>query len=171
MKEIFTAFQARVASNVTAIKFTDFDLGQLDLPNPPVSFPCALLSFTGSTASVVGAENDEETMVVEIAIAFRLRERTHSAAQQTYRDEALTHMDTVELVRQALSGLSGTTFTALRYKGFTLDRRADLRVYRQRYEVSSYPEPASAGDPQYVPWPNPTGPDFCVHPDINTNGV
>ena len=151
MKEIFTAFQAAIAASVAAIKFTDFDLGQLDVPNPPVSFPCALLAFTGSTTTVLGAENDEETLVVEVAIAFRLRERTHSVATQTYRDEALTHMDTVEAVRQALSGLTGTTFSALKFQGFSLDRRADLRVYRQRYETSYYPEPASAGDPQYVP--------------------
>jgi hypothetical protein len=168
MKEIFTAFQAAIAAQVPAVKFTDFDLGQLDVANPPVSFPCTLLAFTGSEISVIGTVNEEETVVIEVATAFRLRERTHSVANSTYRDEALTHLDTVEAVRLALSGLSGTTFTALQYRGFTLDRRADLRVYRQHFDTSYYAEPSGENTPQYVPWPNPTGPDLCVHPDIDT---
>lgn len=163
MKEIFKAFQARIAAQVPAIKYTDFDLGQLEVENPPVSFPCSLLSFSGSTSVQVSADNDAETLVVEIVIAFRLRERTSSVATDTYRDQAIDHIDTVTAVRQALSGLDGASFTPLTYRGFVLERRADLRVYRQRYESTFFEQPAAD---DFIPWPNDTGPDFCVHPDI-----
>ena len=111
----------------------------------------------------VSAVNDAESLVVEIAIAFRLRERTHSAANTTFRNQAIDHLDTVAAVRQALSGMDGDAFTPFKYLGFALERRADLRVYRQRYETNDYAQPAAD---EFIPWPNPTGPDFCVHPDI-----
>lgn len=164
MKEIFKSIQDRLAAQVAAIRWTDFDLGQLDQqPQPPVSFPCALVGFTGGQYAPNGEGAVNGTVHIEVVLAFRLRERTHSVAESAWKDEALEHLDTVEAARAALQGLSAATFTGLEYLGFSNDRRADLRVWRLRFQCQHWPAPPTE---VFVPWPGPQPVDFCVHPDI-----
>lgn len=162
MKEIFKSIQA--ALDTTPIRWTDFDLGQLDQqPQPPVSFPCALVGFVSGDYAPTGQGTAKGTVQVEVVLAFRLHERTHSAANSTYRDEALEHLDTVDTVRAALAGLGGTGFSPLVYQGFTNSPRADLRVWRLRFDCEHYPAPPAE---VFVPWPGQQPVDFCAHPDI-----
>lgn len=163
MKALYLAINAAIASKVPAIRWVDFDMGQLDVNEPPVSWPCVLVDFNSSQVES-GAENTSlELTSVDVVIGFKLRERTHSKTDTAFRDEALEHLDTVDAVRVALQGLAGSGFAGLSYTGFTRDKRSDYRVYRQRYTCETFP---SSPDSKYIPWPNATGPDFCVHPDI-----
>ncbi len=164
MKEIFIAIQARLKAQVAALRWIDFDLGQLDQATPPVSFPCALIAFTKGQYEVAGQNTTIGILTVEIAVAFRLYERTHSAADEGFQANALEHMDTVDAVRVALEGFSGTGFEALSFSEFNMDRRADLRVWRLRFTASHYP---AAPESPEVPWPGPSAVGFCVHPEIN----
>ncbi len=167
MKEVFNAVQAKITADVTAVRWVDFDLGQLDAAPPPVSFPCALIDMYASTVEPTSDATTTETLVVEVTIGFKLRERTHSKAATNFKDEALGHLDVVDAVRAALDGLSGSTFNAMTYSGFTRDRRADYRVYHLTFTCSSFPP--AAEDP-YVPWVDGggigVGPGFCIHPDV-----
>ncbi len=162
MKAIYLACQAALAAKVPAIRWVDFDMGQLDQPTPPVSYPCVLIDFNSAQAVPTGENFSAEELTVEIAVAFQLRERTSSKTPTQYKDEALSHLDTLDLVRTSLEGLSGSYFAGMTYSSFTRDKRLDLRVYRLRFTCSNFPV---APDPQYVPWEGP-GPDFCVHPDL-----
>lgn len=167
MKTIYKDISARITDQVTAVAWVDFDLGQLDTEMPPVSFPCALIGFTSGEYLPLGMDTTTGTVNVEITLAFQLRERTHSKANSTYRDEALGHMDTVDAVRIALTGLQGSTFGKLSYAGFQNDRRADLRVWRLRFTCEHFPAaPANT----YVDWPGNAPVGFCVHPDIEQGG-
>lgn len=168
MKDVFTAISDKIAASVPAIRWVDFDLGQLSQEKPPVSWPCALVDYSANTVEPGADLTVTETLSVEITLGFKLRERTHSKAQATFRDEALEHLDTVSAVRAALEGLSGDSFSGLTYTGFTRDRRADYRVYRLTFAVLHYPE---APDSPFVPWEDAPGsvganPDFCIHTDI-----
>ena len=168
MKEVFTAISDKLTANVTAIRWVDFDMGQLNEAPPPVSWPCALIDYSANTVEQASDLSVQETLSVEITLGFKLRERTHSKTNPVFKAEALEHLDVVESVRIALEGLSGTSFAALTYTGFTRDRRADYRVYRLTFAVLHYPE---APDSPYVPWNDVPGtvgigPDFCIHPDL-----
>lgn len=162
MKALFKAVRDTIATKVTVIKWVDYDLGQLDADPPPVSWPCALFSFTSGDYTNVSPTNTEGVVQIEVAIGFRLRERTHSKADPTFSDQALEHIDAVEEVRIALTGLSGTSFATLQYRGFQKDKRSDYRVWRLRFECTDFPTPPES---PYQPWQG-AGPDFCVHPDI-----
>lgn len=168
MKEVFTAISDKINLSVPAIRWVDFDMGQLNEAPPPVSWPCALIDYSANTVEQGSDLSVQETLSVEVTLGFKLRERTHSKANPLFRDEALEHLHVVESVRAALEGLAGSSFTALTYTGFTRDRRADYRVYRLSFAVLHYPEPP---DSQFVPWdqlPGTVGaaPDFCIHPEI-----
>lgn len=167
MKEIFTAIQAKIQADVAAIRWVDFDMGQIDQTQPPVSFPVVLVDFSAAIVEPTGDDTTTETLVVELTVGFKLRERTHSKANNTFREEALSHLDLLEDVRHAIDGLSGDTFSSLNYSGFTRDRRADYRVYHVTFTCSSYPP---AAESPYVPWADGggtgIGPGFCIHPEL-----
>lgn len=168
MKEVYTAIRDKINTSVSAIRWIDFEMGQLDQDKPPVSWPCALVDYSANTVEPGADLTVTESLSVEITLGFKLRERTHSKVNTTYSDEALEHLDTVSAVRAALEGLSGASFAGLTYTGFTRDRRADYRVYRLTFAVLHYPE---APESPYVPWEDVPGtvgasPDFCIHPEI-----
>ena len=160
MKELFKALRDIIAA-VTAIQWVDYDLGQLDVEPPPVSWPCALFSFNSGDYESISAANDTGTIAIEVVVGFRLHERTHSKAQESFSDLALEHIDTVEDVRIALSGLTGTSFAPIGYKGFKKDSRSDYRVWRLRFECEHFPAPPDSPYNLMAPQPN-----FCVHPDV-----
>lgn len=166
IKEIYKAIQTAIATNATAIRWVDFNLGQLDQETPPVSWPCVLVGFGAAEYEQLGLNTDVGTQNVEIVVGFKLRERTHSKAADAFQAEALTHLDTVDAVRLALKSLTGDTFTDMQLKGTSNDQRADYRVYRLQFTVVDYP---AAPDSPYQPWDEDTmGPlDFCVHPNID----
>lgn len=168
MKDVFTSIQNKITQSVPAIRWTDFEMGQLNDPKPPVSWPCALIDFSANTVEPGSDLSVTEKLSVEITLGFKLRERTHSKTQAIYKDEALEHLDTVEAVRTALEGLAGQSFAGLTYTGFTRDRRSDYRVYRLTFAVLHYPE---SPESPYVPWTDApgavgAGPDFCIHPAL-----
>jgi hypothetical protein len=163
MKAIFKTIQDTITAQVAAVRWTDFDLGQLDAEKPPVSFPCALIGFNAGDYTLLGQDTNIGSVLVEISLAFRLRERTHSIATESFRDEALEHIDVVEAVRVALTGLDGDDFQSLTYLGFSNDRRADLRVWRLRFSCAHYPmEPESP----FQPLEDGVDLDLCLQPDI-----
>jgi hypothetical protein len=157
MKVLFKAIRDTLAS-VNGIRWADTDMGQLDQATPPVSWPCALFSLASGQYEPISAALDTGQLSVEVVVAFRLRERTHSKAVEAYSDEALSHIDTVDAVRLALTGLSGPEWDGLQYNGFNQDKRSDFRVWRLRFSCQHYPPPGASNytdaDPQ---------PGFCVH--------
>jgi hypothetical protein len=166
MKNVFKEIQTKIAAAVPAIRWVDFNLGQLNEEKPPVSWPCLLVGFGSASYSRLGPTQDVGELNVEITLGFLLRERTHSKNTENYRDEALAHLDTVDAVIVALKGLSGDTFTDMQLVSTANDQRADYRVYRLGWTVVHYPAPPES---PYVPWDeDAAGPlDFCVHPHMD----
>ncbi|MBV6442739.1 MAG: hypothetical protein EPGJADBJ_04463 [Saprospiraceae bacterium] len=163
MKEIFKTIRDTAAA-VPGIRWVDFDLGQLDTSPPPVSYPCVLVGFTSGDYTLLAQDANTGTVNVEAVLAFRLRERTHSVAPESFSDEALEHIDLIEAVRIALTGLEGDTFTGLEYRGFSKDRRADLRVWRLRFACEHYPAPPES---PFKPLPDGVSVGLCLDVEIN----
>jgi hypothetical protein len=148
MKQIFLDIDARLQTQVPEIRWIDFDQGQLDQETPPVSFPCALVSFIDSQVLQIGTGLEEENLSIQVRLGFKVRERTHSKANLSLRETALAHLDTVEKVRASLNGLSGTTYAPLQRVGTASEVRGDYRVYLITFSAvrtvgSNDPDPGS----------------------------
>ena len=160
-------------NNQPLIRWVDFDLGQLDEENPPVSFPCALLTFGDVGDFLTYTDGAQQgTMTVTVRIGFKLRERTHSKVSPLYRGEALEMLNTVEAVHDALQGTDGENFGQIERSALRNERKTEIRVFELDYQVIIHtPSPTWKinGGP-YIPWKDLAGqpplPAFCVHPDI-----
>ena len=161
MKEVFQSIADKLQSAVPAIRWTDFDLGQLQQEKPPVSFPCALVGFPGAVYVSIGPTATEGELTIEITLAFRVWERTHSVNSPVLQAAALEHLDTLEAVRLALTNLEGDTFSALHHTGTTQSPTPDPRTWRLRFACAHYPAPPAA---QYVPWADSGA--VTAHPDL-----
>ena len=178
-KDLFQHISDRIetvkdANNEAIIRFVDFDLGQLDDENPPVSFPCALLGFGDVGDFLTFADGSQQgALTVTVKMGFKLRERTHSKTPPQYRGEALEMLNTVEAVHNALQGSGGTdTLGKLNRTGFRNERKANFRVFELDYLIDVFtasPTWTANGGP-YIPWKDLTGqpplPEFCLHRDI-----
>ena len=183
MKTLFTQIQNTLAAlqiasasapNKPAYRYIDFDLGQLDDNPPPVSFPCALIAFGDSTFEQLGAGQQIQSATIVIRLAFKIFERTSSIAEAAWRAQALAHLDTLDATHNALHNIANPEFTALIRSGITNEQRADLRIYTLTYTTDIYQDTATTPDQNFTNWhdllpayPNPNGPNFCIHPVID----
>lgn len=168
MKEIYTAIRDAITANVTAIRWVDFDLGQLEQEIPPVSWPCALVQFQDGLFVNLAVGSQQATLNIKIRIAHKVFERTHSKTNASYQAAGLAHLDVINDLHDALEGLEGTTFTALNRQGFATEPRADLRVYSLIYQTV-YRENKTSEENKYTPWGQASQDDLtlCVDPVIN----
>lgn len=162
-------------SAVRGIRLVDFDLGQLEQEVPPVSFPCILIGLGGSPVVANGQGVDQVALNITVRVAFRLYERTSSINADTYRDQALAHLDTLKDINAVVNGLSGTNFSALALTQYwSNEKRADIRVYQASYgcllessTTDSNGVPSST-TPNYVSWGDipMNQPGLCLKEEI-----
>lgn len=159
MKDLFKAISDAITTKVPAVRWVDFDLGQLDTGEaPPVSFPCVLVGFGNGDYSNLSSLVQMGEVQVVIRVAFKTFERTHSAATEVFRDVGLAHLDILRDVHFALQGLSGPAFSSLSRLSMAQEARADLRVYRYNY-ITVYTE---GPDNPYTPWEGETPVALCL---------
>jgi hypothetical protein len=172
MKELYQNVMEAITLKAAQIKWVDFNMGQYNTNPPPVNWPCCLIDLSvGDEYTPVSAIESMGTVIIEVSVGFRLHERTNNAVLPAFRNEALEHIDTVEQVRAAVERTSGQTFTPLTYSGFEREQRSDYRIWTLRFAtqhtVCTNKANGNSTDP-YQPWPGPgTGPNFCVHPNID----
>ncbi len=177
MKQIFLHIQSIINTlnaNVAPdekIRFFDFDLGQLDQETPPVSYPCVLLSFGNTTWQQLGRYSNLGDTTINLRIAFKIYERTHSKNDPTFQAQALEHLDILALLKKYIAFTQGDDFSELLLSSEDSETRSDLRVYNLSFSTSitedyqdAIPDPFTPWQDLQPPFPNPNGPDFCVHP-------
>jgi len=159
MKDLFKAISEAITTKVAAVRWVDFDLGQLDSGEaPPVSFPCALIGFGNGDYSNLSNLVQMGEIGVVIRVAFKTFERTHSAATEVFRDVGLAHLDILRDIHFALQGLSGPAFSSMTRISMRQEARADLRVYQYTYSTIYTEGP----DSPYEPVPEGTTVDLCL---------
>ena len=98
MKHLFLGISTAIEA-VPGIKWVDFDLGQFeDQERQGVAHPACLIRFDSGTFFDLAGDEQQGEMIITIRIGFDLYLRTHSKTDPTKREEALEHLDTVELI-------------------------------------------------------------------------
>jgi hypothetical protein len=165
IKDIFTAIQTKITTDVPLVRWVDFDLGQYDDELPSVSFPAVLVDFTNSTFFNLGQGAAIGTQLLSIRAGFKVRERTHSVAKPAFKAVGLAHLDILEDIKKALKGLSGANFNGLVFLSESNEQREDYRIYTLSYECTVFSSPASP----YIPYNSITNPSPlpplkpCIH--------
>jgi len=115
MKTLYNSVSSRLQT-VAALKFIDFDLGQLDVleqdQRPAVVMPCALLDITYPNCD---DETDKTQMVtarVSIRLGIEQQSPTDSLSSDAVRNSGLAVFDLVEAVYKALQGFSDANFSS-----------------------------------------------------------
>jgi len=159
MKDLFLSISDAITTKVPAVRWVDFDLGQLDSGEaPPVSYPCVLIGFgNGDYSNLSNLVQMGEVQIV-IRVAFKIFERTHSAATEVFRDVGLAHLDILQAIHFALQGLDGPAFSSMTRDSMAQEPRADLRVYRYTYSTIYTEGP----DSPYADWAEETPVELCL---------
>ena len=130
--EIYKQVRNQLLAEVPAIRFIDFDNGQLDYY---VSYPCALIDISDIAYNDSGDQDNWAACEVTIKLAFEVYENTNSL---TPNDNALDHADTVTATLNALRGFefdNSDTFTRRRLSRIPAQ---GLKVYSAVFNVSVF---------------------------------
>lgn len=127
----------KIDQDVTDIKYTDIDFGQLSTQaRPAVAFPCCLVDTTYGKCEDATGEDQQVTATISVRLAFLAFGVTHAGS--TDRTAALTAFDTIKKVHKALQGWDNDgAFDPLTRMSATTEKRNDgLRVFRITYQAS-----------------------------------
>ena len=102
MKHIFLAIQERLADLVPSLQYIDKNWGQLNLPQPPVKFPCCLIDLD----SIDYSQATDRTRLAEASISLIVAtsHNVRSSAKAPSREEAYAILDTLSAVIDAIEG-------------------------------------------------------------------
>lgn len=138
----FTALQARIASEVPDIKWTDHDLGQLeafDGDRPPVAWPCLLIDFSETQFTQMQGYQDGDMDIV-LRLAFDEYQQTHSDTPQYVKEQALDYYEIEHAIHLALQAWTagGTLVNAMIRVSAASEKREDdnFRVRRLVYRAT-----------------------------------
>lgn len=132
MTDLLNSIFKRIGSEVPEVEFIDIDLEQLQLPSPPVSFPCALVDIAEENYSSNAQGQQIGQTVVNVTLGFRVYGPSDTKSAQEDRDRSMEHYEIVRKVGDALHGLSGPGFSPLS-RG-KLSRRAS--TYPRHFTLS-----------------------------------
>lgn len=104
---LYETIMARIKSEVTAVRYVNQDLGQLEYYNantgrPAVSFPCALIDFDNFNADDLSDKSQELEGDVIIRIALDTWSSASSITPTEVRTKALSYYDVEHAVYKAL---------------------------------------------------------------------
>jgi hypothetical protein len=139
MKTLFTSISARLKDQVTDLRWIDLDTGQLEHyeGRPAVAFPCALLDIEYPQCEDLDTTSQHVNVSITIRLAFEPMGETNSAAPSPTRTRALSILDTVEALHDALQGWGTTEFSELSRASVRTEKRDDpLKVYNLIYTTT-----------------------------------
>lgn len=147
MKTIYTAILAQLKAEVPALKWIDFDTGQLDQSvRAGVAFPCVLLTIDIPDSKDVDSRGLSQDCLCRITaqIAFNnTPDRTNAGAPDEARMNGLAVYDTISDVYAALQGFETEHFNALSRRSQGKVPRSDgMFLYRIVFECDFIDETA-----------------------------
>ncbi|HHT23180.1 MAG TPA: hypothetical protein GXZ87_07715 [Bacteroidales bacterium] len=144
MKEIYTALINRIKEEVPAIKWIDWDTGQLDgytiikgdVHRPPLKYPAALITIGVNSAKDIVDTIQDCVVHISIRLAFEPMERTNSEATPEVRDSALQPYDVIDNLYAALQGYETENFHSLsRMSQGKENSHNGLFIYRMNFKT------------------------------------
>lgn len=137
MDYIIEPILARLKESVPELNFIDIDLGQLQLPDPPVDWPCALVDAFHVQYSSNGRGSQMALTTVTVRLGFNLYGPSDVDAADSLRQQALEHYDVYKKVCKALHGFSTTEFSPLERKSADRVGETYPRHYLITFETQS----------------------------------
>jgi len=102
MKQVFLEIQDRLSDLVPALQYIDKNWGQLNLPQPPVKWPCCLLDLDNIDYSQTSSSDRLADVTINITIAEHHTVR--SSAKAPSKEDAYAILDILECVMETLEG-------------------------------------------------------------------
>ena len=135
---IFLALQARIAGQLSAVRYIEQDLGQLKNSRPPVSWPCILIDFEDFSFGDLSENVQTASGTVVLQLGFAPYSASSQATPGTNIDLALGFFDLEWSLHRILQGWSpGDSFGSLNRRETTTQKRNDkYRVREIRYTVA-----------------------------------
>lgn len=119
------------------LKFADRDRGQLEQEQPPVLFPCALISISQPKRQTLSTPVQRRTTTITIRLAFERLFDSSSLAPQNNRAKALEYYDRVSELDNMFNGLRNAHFAQPWECTTTIEeQRPDLDVVRFVFATS-----------------------------------
>lgn len=102
MKQIFLNIQDRLSSLVPALRYIDKNWGQLNIPQPPVQWPCCLIDLD----SIDYSQAADRCRLADASISLIIADRhsVRSSAEAPSKSNAYDILDTITAVIEALEG-------------------------------------------------------------------
>ncbi len=102
MKQIFLAIQNRLSTMVPALRYIDKNWNQLNMPQPPVQWPCCLIDLD----SIDYSQAAHLTRLAEASIRLTVADHhtVRSSAKAPSKSNAYDILDVLENVIEALEG-------------------------------------------------------------------
>ncbi|HAZ00702.1 MAG: hypothetical protein A2W90_14595 [Bacteroidetes bacterium GWF2_42_66] len=134
-KQIFTAVCDRLKSQVTELRWIDWDDGQADIINerPQVAFPAALVDIVYPSCE---DETDTDQLVkANIIIRLFFEPRGATNTKSPVRATALASFDVIDKVHAAMQGWNNSgAFAHLSRSSATREKRRDgYKAYKLTY--------------------------------------
>jgi len=140
--QMLVAIQERLAAQVPELRWIDQDFGQLEIEaeRPPVSFPCALIDFTGTQFSQLLMDIElADNCAIGVRIGFAPYSSTTHLTPADSKEKALEYYEIENKVYKALKGWAPDTGICQPLNRMTdaTERREDaLRVRAMMFATS-----------------------------------
>lgn len=119
-----------INANVAAIKWVDWDAGQLESPedNYPVQFPCTLLDIMQAIPTRAQGGVIRHLVSLRIRVAIDVYETYHIAGgtESPDRATAFNKLSIVKDVLKVVHGLNGSYFSSLQLTNWQTEQRDDI---------------------------------------------
>lgn len=102
MKQIFLSIQDRLSTMVPALRYIDKNWNQLNMPQPPVQWPCCLIDLDNIDYSQTSSSDRLADATISLTIATQHTVR--SSAKAPSKSDAYDILDVLESVMEALEG-------------------------------------------------------------------
>ena len=102
MKQIFLSIQDRLSTMVPALRYIDKNWNQLNMPQPPVQWPCCLIDLDNIDYSQTSSFDRLADATISLTIATQHNVR--SSAKAPSKSDAYDILDVLESVMEALEG-------------------------------------------------------------------
>ena len=137
-KEIFIAVCDRLKTEVPGLRWIDAEEGQLNTgERPAVAFPCCLIDISYPSCETHMGGRQKINAQIQLRVAFQAGGSTNAAAPKLVREHALSCMDMLDMIHEALQWWNGgNLFNPMRRLRGAPEKRADgLKVYNVIYET------------------------------------
>lgn len=142
MKELYEKL-LELLGEIEEIRYIDLDAGQLQVEQPPISYPAVLIKLSESSQEINHVHRTI-TGNIELTVIDKYISETHSLAPEQVRERGLKYLELNEKIDKALQGYKDQEFEPFSNQNKE-DRqiRTGLKTIVQKWETAWKNVPSS----------------------------